>query len=80
MSANWCVWSKKVLALLLDRIEGSGARLVCFQQRSLDVMVAAGGNSDAACFTVYPASSFSPGAAEHREEHPRYRQFHADAN
>ena len=66
---------QKGLGLLLERIEGSGARLVCASSRSLDAMVAA---SEFESRLFYRLSSLAiqvPSLREHREDVPDIASF-----
>lgn len=66
---------QKGLGLLLERIEGSGARLVCASSRSLDAMVAA---SEFESRLFYRLSSLTiqvPSLREHREDVPEIASF-----
>ncbi len=61
---------QKGLGLLLDRIEGSGARLVCASSRSLDAMVAAGEFDSRLFYRLSSLAIQVPPLREHREDVP----------
>jgi two-component system nitrogen regulation response regulator NtrX len=61
---------QKGLGLLLDRIEGSGARLVCASSRSLDAMVAAGEFDSRLFYRLSSLAIQVPPLREHREDIP----------
>jgi DNA-binding NtrC family response regulator len=66
---------QKGLALLLDRIEGSGARLVCTSSRSLDAMVAAGEFDSRLFYRLSSLAIQVPPLREHREDVPDIANF-----
>ncbi len=66
---------QKGLALLLDRIEGSGARLVCASNRSLDAMVAAGEFDGRLYYRLSSLSVQLPPLRDHREDVPEIANF-----
>jgi DNA-binding NtrC family response regulator len=61
---------QKGLGLLLDRIEGSGARLICASSRSPDVMVAAGEFDSRLYYRLSSLAVQVPPLREHREDVP----------
>jgi DNA-binding NtrC family response regulator len=66
---------QKGLALLLDRIESSGARLVCAASRSLDAMVAAGEFENRLYYRLSSLAIQVPPLREHREDIPDIANF-----
>jgi len=66
---------QKGLGLLLDRIEGSGARLVCAASRSLDAMVAAGEFDNRLYYRLSSLAIQVPPLREHREDVPEIANF-----
>ena len=66
---------QKGLALLLDRIEGSGARLVCASSRSLDAMVAAGEFDNRLFYRLSSLAIQVPPLRDHREDVPDIANF-----
>ncbi len=66
---------QKGLGLLLDRIEGSGARLVCASSRSLDAMVAAGEFDSRLYYRLSSLAIQVPPLREHREDVPEIANF-----
>jgi len=66
---------QKGLGLLLDRIEGSGARLVCASSRSLDTMVAAGEFDSRLFYRLSSLAIQVPPLREHREDIPEIANF-----
>ncbi|MBW8372121.1 MAG: sigma-54 dependent transcriptional regulator [Thiobacillus sp.] len=66
---------QKGLGLLLDRIEGSGARLVCAASRSLDAMVAAGEFDSRLYYRLSSLAIQVPPLREHREDVPEIANF-----
>jgi len=66
---------QKGLGLLLDRIEGSGARLVCASSRSLDAMVAAGEFDSRLYYRLSSLAMQVPPLREHREDIPEIANF-----
>ncbi|MDA8128025.1 MAG: sigma-54 dependent transcriptional regulator [Betaproteobacteria bacterium] len=66
---------QKGLALLLDRIEGSGARLACASSRSLDAMVAAGEFDSRLYYRLSSLAIQVPPLREHREDIPEIANF-----
>ncbi len=66
---------QKGLGLLLDRIEGSGARLVCASSRSLDAMVAAGEFDSRLFYRLSSLAIQVPPLREHREDVPDIANF-----
>jgi len=66
---------QKGLGLLLDRIEGSGARLVCAASRSLDAMVAAGEFDNRLYYRLSSLAIQVPPLREHREDVPDIANF-----
>ncbi len=66
---------QKGLGLLLDRLEGSGARLVCGSSRSLDPMVAAGEFDSRLYYRVSSLAIQIPPLREHREDVPEIANF-----
>ena len=66
---------QKGLGLLLDRIEGSGARLVCASSRSLDAMVAAGEFESRLFYRLSSLAIQVPPLREHREDIPDIANF-----
>jgi len=61
---------QKGLALLLDRIEGTGARLVCASSKSLDAMVGAGEFDSRLYYRLSSLAIQVPPLREHREDVP----------
>ncbi|MEW6118988.1 MAG: sigma-54 dependent transcriptional regulator [Pseudomonadota bacterium] len=61
---------QKGLALLLDRIEGTGARLVCASSRNLDAMVTAGEFDNRLYYRLSSLTIQVPPLREHREDVP----------
>jgi len=66
---------QKGLGLLLDRIEGSGARLVCASSRSLDAMVAAGEFDNRLYYRLSSLAIQVPPLRDHREDVPDIANF-----
>jgi len=66
---------QKGLGLLLDRIEGSSARLVCAASRSLDTMVAAGEFENRLYYRLSSLAIQVPPLREHREDVPEIANF-----
>ncbi|MGA9164942.1 MAG: sigma-54 dependent transcriptional regulator [Thiobacillus sp.] len=66
---------QKGLGLLLDRIEGSGARLVCASSRSLDAMVAAGEFDSRLYYRLSSLAIQVPPLRDHREDVPDIANF-----
>ncbi len=66
---------QKGLGLLLDRIEGSGARLVCASSRSLDVMVAASEFDSRLFYRLSSLAIQVPSLRDHREDVPDIANF-----
>ncbi len=66
---------QKGLGLLLDRIEGSGARLVCSSSRSLDTMVATGEFDSRLFYRLSSLVIQVPALREHREDVPDIANF-----
>jgi DNA-binding NtrC family response regulator len=66
---------QKGLGLLLDRIEGSGARLVCASSRSLDAMVAAGEFDSRLFYRLSNLAIQVPPLRDHREDLPDIANF-----
>jgi len=66
---------QKGLGLLLDRIEGSGARLVCAARRSLDAMVVAGEFDNRLYYRLSSLAIQVPPLREHREDVPEIANF-----
>ena len=66
---------QKGLSLLLDRIEGSGARLVCGSSRSLDPLVAAGEFDSRLYYRLSSLAIQIPPLREHREDIPEIANF-----
>jgi DNA-binding NtrC family response regulator len=66
---------QKGLGLLLDRIEGSGARLVCASSRSLDAMVAAGEFDSRLFYRLSSLAIQVPPLRDHREDVPDIANF-----
>jgi two-component system nitrogen regulation response regulator NtrX len=66
---------QKGLGLLLDRIEGSGARLVCAASRSLDTMIAAGEFDNRLYYRLSSLAIQVPPLREHREDVPEIANF-----
>ena len=66
---------QKGLSLLLDRIDGSGARLVCASSRSLDAMVAAGEFDNRLYYRLSSLAIQVPPLREHREDVPDIANF-----
>jgi DNA-binding NtrC family response regulator len=66
---------QKGLGLLLDRIEGSGARLVCASSRNLDAMVAAGEFDSRLYYRLSSLAIQVPPLREHREDIPEIANF-----
>ncbi|WP_296749739.1 sigma-54 dependent transcriptional regulator [Thiobacillus sp.] len=66
---------QKGLGLLLDRIEGSGARLVCASSRSLDTMVAAGEFDSRLFYRLSSLAIQLPPLRDHREDVPDIANF-----
>jgi DNA-binding NtrC family response regulator len=66
---------QKGLGLLLDRIEGSGARLVCTSSRSLDAMVAAGEFESRLFYRLSSLAVQVPPLRDHREDVPDIANF-----
>jgi DNA-binding NtrC family response regulator len=66
---------QKGLGLLLDRIEGSGARLVCASSRSLDAMVTAGEFDSRLFYRLSSLAIQLPPLRDHREDVPDIANF-----
>ena len=66
---------QKGLGLLLDRIEGSGARLVCGSSRSLDPLVASGEFDSRLYYRLSSLAIQIPPLREHREDVPEIANF-----
>lgn len=66
---------QKGLGLLLDRMEGSGARLICASSRSLDAMVAAGEFDSRLFYRLSSLSIQVPPLRDHREDVPDIANF-----
>ena len=66
---------QKGLGLLLDRMEGSGARLVCAAGRSLDAMVSAGEFDNRLFYRLSSLAIQVPPLREHREDVPEIANF-----
>jgi DNA-binding NtrC family response regulator len=66
---------QKGLGLLLDRIEGSGARLVCAASRNLDAMVAASEFDNRLYYRLSSLAIQVPALREHREDVPEIANF-----
>lgn len=66
---------QKGLGLLLDRIEGSGARLVCAASRSLDAMVVAGEFDNRLYYRLSSLAIQVPPLRDHREDLPEIANF-----
>jgi two-component system, NtrC family, nitrogen regulation response regulator NtrX len=66
---------QKGLGLLLDRIEGGTARLVCASSRSLDAMVAAGEFDNRLFYRLSSLAIQVPPLREHREDVPDIANF-----
>ena len=66
---------QKGLSLLLDRIEGSGARLVCASSKSLDAMVAAGEFDSRLFYRLSSLAIQVPSLRDHREDVPDIANF-----
>jgi DNA-binding NtrC family response regulator len=66
---------QKGLALLLDKIDGSGARLVCASNRSLERMVNAGEFDGRLYYRLSSISIQVPPLREHREDVPDIANF-----
>jgi DNA-binding NtrC family response regulator len=66
---------QKGLSLLLDRIDGSGARLVCASSKSLDAMVAAGEFDSRLYYRLSSLTIQVPPLREHREDVPDIANF-----
>lgn len=66
---------QKGLGLLLDRIEGSGARLVCAASRSLDTMITAGEFDNRLYYRLSSLAIQVPPLREHREDVPEIANF-----
>ena len=66
---------QKGLGLLLDRIEGSGARLVCASSRSLDAMVGAGEFDNRLFYRLSSLAIQLPPLRDHREDVPDIANF-----
>jgi two-component system nitrogen regulation response regulator NtrX len=66
---------QKGLGLLLDRIEGSGARLVCAASRNLDAMVAAAEFDNRLYYRLSSLAIQVPALREHREDVPEIANF-----
>ncbi len=66
---------QKGLGLLLDRIEGSGARLVCASSSNLDAMVAAGEFDSRLYYRLSCLAIQVPPLREHREDVPDIANF-----
>lgn len=61
---------QKGLGLLLDRLEGSGARLICASSKSLDAMVAAGEFDSRLFYRLSSLTIQVPPLRDHREDVP----------
>ncbi len=66
---------QKGLGLLLDRLEGGGARLVCASNRSLDAMVAAGEFDSRLFYRLSSLAIQVPPLRDHREDVPDIANF-----
>ncbi|MCA1926199.1 MAG: sigma-54 dependent transcriptional regulator [Thiobacillus sp.] len=66
---------QKGLSLLLDRIEGSGARLVCSSGKNLDAMVAAGEFDNRLYYRLSSIAIEVPPLRDHREDVPDIASF-----
>ncbi|MFO7542683.1 MAG: sigma-54 dependent transcriptional regulator [Thiobacillus sp.] len=66
---------QKGLSLVLDRIEGGSARLVCTSSRSLDAMVAAGEFDNRLFYRLSSLSIQVPPLRDHREDLPEIANF-----
>ena len=66
---------QKGLGLLLDRIEGGGARLVCGSSRSLDPLVATGEFDSRLYYRLSSLAIQIPPLREHREDVPEIASF-----
>ncbi|HEY9097879.1 MAG TPA: sigma-54 dependent transcriptional regulator [Thiobacillus sp.] len=66
---------QKGLGLLLDRLEGGGARLVCASSRSLDAMVAAGEFDNRLFYRLSSLAIQVPPLRDHREDVPDIANF-----
>ena len=66
---------QKGLGLLLDRMEGGGARLICASSRSLDAMVAAGEFDSRLFYRLSSLSIQVPPLRDHREDVPDIANF-----
>lgn len=66
---------QKGLGLVLDRIEGGSARLVCTSSRSLDAMVTAGEFDNRLFYRLSSLSIQVPPLREHREDLPEIANF-----
>jgi DNA-binding NtrC family response regulator len=66
---------QKGLGLLLDRIQGTGARLVCASSKSLDALVAAGEFDSRLYYRLSSLSIQIPPLREHREDIPDIANF-----
>lgn len=66
---------QKGLGLLLDRIEGGAARLVCAASRSIDAMVAAGEFDSRLFYRLSSLAIQVPPLREHREDVPEIANF-----
>jgi two-component system, NtrC family, nitrogen regulation response regulator NtrX len=66
---------QKGLALLIDKIEGSGARLVCASNRNLERMVGAGEFDSRLFYRLSSISIQVPALRDHREDVPDIANF-----
>ena len=66
---------QKGLGLLLDRLEGGSARLVCASSRSLDAMVAAGEFDSRLFYRLSSLAIQVPSLRDHREDVPDIANF-----
>jgi two-component system, NtrC family, nitrogen regulation response regulator NtrX len=66
---------QKGLGLLLDRIQGSGARLVCASSRNLDAMVAAAEFDSRLYYRLSSLAIQVPPLRDHREDVPDIANF-----
>jgi two-component system nitrogen regulation response regulator NtrX len=66
---------QKGLGLLIDRVEGGGARLVCSTGRSLDTMVTAGEFDSRLFYRLSSLAIQVPPLREHREDIPDIANF-----
>ena len=66
---------QKGLGLLLDRIEGGGARLICSSSRNLDAMVAAGEFDNRLYYRLSSLAILVPALRDHHEDVPDIANF-----